>query len=63
MGAGFSALMRSSTVVDMVLDVARWLPDNVLAKADRATMLASLERRTPFVERERCGVLRDRSSP
>jgi asparagine synthase (glutamine-hydrolysing) len=36
----------------MRLDQMHWLPDNVLAKADRATMLASLEMRTPFLHRE-----------
>ena len=34
----------------MVLDQILWLPDDVLAKADRASMLASLEVRTPFLE-------------
>jgi asparagine synthase (glutamine-hydrolysing) len=36
----------------MRLDQMHWLPDDVLAKADRATMLASLEMRTPFLHRE-----------
>jgi len=36
----------------MRLDQTRWLPDDVLAKADRASMLASLEVRTPFLHRE-----------
>jgi len=36
----------------MRLDQTRWLPDDVLAKADRATMLTSLEMRTPFLHRE-----------
>ena len=35
----------------MALDQERWLPDDVLAKADRASMLVSLELRTPFLER------------
>lgn len=35
----------------MELDRCSWLPDDVLAKADRATMLCSLEMRTPFLER------------
>jgi asparagine synthase (glutamine-hydrolysing) len=34
----------------MALDQVLWLPDDVLAKADRASMLASLEVRTPFLE-------------
>ncbi len=36
----------------MRLDQMQWLPDDVLAKADRATMLTSLEMRTPFLIRE-----------
>jgi asparagine synthase (glutamine-hydrolysing) len=36
----------------MRLDQEHWLPDDVLAKADRATMLVSLEMRTPFLHRE-----------
>jgi asparagine synthase (glutamine-hydrolysing) len=36
----------------MLLDQTHWLPDDVLAKADRAGMLASLEVRTPYLHRE-----------
>jgi asparagine synthetase B (glutamine-hydrolysing) len=36
----------------MRLDQEHWLPDDVLAKADRASMLASLELRTPFLSRD-----------
>lgn len=36
----------------MTLDQRHWLPDDVLAKADRATMLCSLEMRTPYLHHE-----------
>jgi asparagine synthetase B (glutamine-hydrolysing) len=36
----------------MRLDQMQWLPDDVLVKADRASMQASLEFRTPFLHRE-----------
>src|SRR3954470_3816367 len=36
----------------MRLDLEHWLPDDVLQKADRAGMLASLEIRTPFLSRD-----------
>jgi asparagine synthase (glutamine-hydrolysing) len=36
----------------MRLDQCQWLPDDVLAKADRATMRVSLEMRTPYLHRE-----------
>jgi asparagine synthase (glutamine-hydrolysing) len=36
----------------MTLDQHRYLPGDVLAKADRSTMLASLEMRTPFLDRD-----------
>jgi asparagine synthase (glutamine-hydrolysing) len=35
----------------MDLDQRGWLPDNVLCKADRATMMNSVEMRTPFLDR------------
>jgi asparagine synthase (glutamine-hydrolysing) len=36
----------------MRLDQEHWLPGDVLAKADRASMQASLELRTPYLQRE-----------
>jgi asparagine synthase (glutamine-hydrolysing) len=36
----------------MRLDQSHWLPGDVLAKADRASMQASLELRTPYLSRE-----------
>ena len=36
----------------MRLDQLQWLPDDVLVKADRASMRASLELRTPYLSRE-----------
>jgi len=41
---GIAELMR--------LDQLHWLPDNVLMKADRASMLVGLEVRTPYLNRE-----------
>jgi asparagine synthase (glutamine-hydrolysing) len=36
----------------MSLDQVHWLPDDVLMKADRASMLVGLEMRTPYLQRE-----------
>jgi len=46
-GAGATAMERF-----MRLDQLHWLPDDVLFKADRATMRVSLEMRTPYLQRE-----------
>jgi asparagine synthase (glutamine-hydrolysing) len=43
---------RDAAASAMALDQRRYLPDDVLAKADRATMLVSLEMRTPYLNRE-----------
>jgi len=52
---GFEGLASSNGSVEaafMHLDQMQWLPGDVLLKADRATMQASLEFRTPFLDRE-----------
>jgi asparagine synthase (glutamine-hydrolysing) len=51
--AGILAAEDRPSVADslMRLDQRRYLPDNVLAKADRATMQVSLEMRTPYLDR------------
>ena len=46
------ALEESRAGYLMRLDASTWLPDDVLAKADRSSMLASLESRAPFLSRE-----------
>jgi asparagine synthase (glutamine-hydrolysing) len=52
---GFDEIVGPNGSVEarfMRLDQMQWLPDDVLLKADRATMQASLEFRTPFLHRE-----------
>jgi asparagine synthase (glutamine-hydrolysing) len=46
-----ASLAASTAGRFMALDRGRWLPDDVLVKADRASMLVSLELRTPFLDR------------
>lgn len=50
-GAGDGGSAEDVAASLMRLDRAAWLPDDVLAKADRAAMLVSLELRTPFLHR------------
>ena len=46
-------LGRGDVVASLMrLDQMHWLPDDVLAKADRASMGASLELRTPFLSKD-----------
>jgi asparagine synthase (glutamine-hydrolysing) len=47
-GAGNASVMRRL----MTLDQLQWLPDDVLAKADRAGMRVSMEIRTAYLNRE-----------
>lgn len=50
---GFAASRANSTAGTLMgFDQVNWLPDDVLFKADRAGMLASLELRTPYLQRE-----------
>jgi asparagine synthase (glutamine-hydrolysing) len=47
-----TSFRRGAPDAAMRLDQSQWLPDDVLAKADRASMLNSLELRTPYLHRE-----------
>jgi asparagine synthase (glutamine-hydrolysing) len=46
-----ASLATSTAGRFMALDRGRWLPGDILVKADRASMLVSLELRTPFLDR------------
>ncbi|HET9735277.1 MAG TPA: asparagine synthase (glutamine-hydrolyzing) [Burkholderiales bacterium] len=51
--APFDAHPRNSSLRRMLyFDQASWLPDNLLERADRMTMAASLESRVPFLDHE-----------
>ncbi len=50
--AGYSPDGPDTAARLMLLDQTHWLPGDVLAKADRASMLVSLEVRTPFLNHE-----------
>lgn len=52
LGAELDAARCSSVAASLMrLDQLNWLPDDVLVKADRGAMLASLELRTPYLDR------------
>ncbi len=51
--APFDADPRNSSLRRMLyFDQASWLPDNLLERADRMTMAASIEARVPFLDHE-----------
>jgi len=51
--APFDAGPRNSSLRRMLyFDQASWLPDNLLERADRMTMAASIEARVPFLDHE-----------
>jgi asparagine synthase (glutamine-hydrolysing) len=47
-----ASFVKGAPDAAMRLDQVHWLPDDVLVKADRASMLNSLELRTPYLSRE-----------
>jgi asparagine synthase (glutamine-hydrolysing) len=57
MRGGLASLLETCSDVGvcdglMLLDQESWLPDDVLVKTDRASMMVSLEVRTPYLNRE-----------
>jgi asparagine synthase (glutamine-hydrolysing) len=50
----FFAAVEDQSLLDQMLfvDTKTWLPDDLLIKADRTTMAASLELRVPFLDHE-----------